>query len=190
MKSIRMASAKDAERILEIYNPFIFNTTITFECEPLTIDEFRQRMETIMSKFPFIVCEVKNQIAGYAYCSPYSLRSAYSWDCDSSIYVDPSFHENGIGRSLYEALFAIMKELGYYNIYAVITDPNPTSLAFHKKLGFESEAFHQAIGYKFNRWLGVNRLVKRIGDFNIPPSPIKSISEIDTASLLSSFQNF
>lgn len=184
MKTIRLATLEDAERILEIYNPFITNTTVTFEYEPLNVEDFRQRMQTIMSKYPFIVCEIDNQIAGYAYCSPFNPRAAYSWDCDSSIYVDPSFHGNGIGRFLYESLFKIMKELGYYNIYALVTDPNPTSLAFHKRLGFILEGFHEAAGYKFNRWLGINRLVKRIGDFDKTPEPVKSIQEVDINSLI------
>lgn len=184
IKSIRLAALEDAPRILEIYNPYIENTCITFECDRLELEEFKERMTGIMKRFPFIVCEVDGRIVGYAYTSPFHTRKAYSWDCNASIYVDEAYHDQGIGTILYKTIILIMKELGYYNIYAVVTSPNPISLAFHKHLGFQEEGHHENVGFKFGKWLGVTRLVKKIGDFTKAPVPVKTIQEIDISSLL------
>jgi len=184
---IRLATLEDAERILEIYNPYIENTCITFEYNKLTLDEFKERMLNITKKFPFIVCELDGMIIGYAYTSSAHPRAAYSWDCDSSIYMDQAYQGKGVGTILYKTLFLLMKEMGYYNVYALVTSPNPISLAFHKNLGFEVEGHHDNIGYKFGKWLGVTRLVKRIGDFSKVPQPVKTINEIDPTSTLSTY---
>ena len=51
----RLAKIDDAEKLVEIYAPYVKNTNITFEYEVPTIDEFKQRITKIMSKFPYIV---------------------------------------------------------------------------------------------------------------------------------------
>lgn len=184
---IRLATLEDAERILEIYNPYVINTCITFEYEPLTLPAFKERMMAIMERSPFLVYEQEGVIVGYAYTSASNPRAAYSWDCDSSIYLDPSYHGKGIGRALYKTLFLLMEELGYYNVYALVTSPNPVSLAFHQNLGFEMEGHHAKIGYKFGKWLGVSRLVKRIGDFEETPMPVRDYRNMDLQPILEAY---
>lgn len=184
---IRMATLEDAEAILEIYNPYIQNTAITFEYLPLTVEEFQTRMKGIMAHYPYIVCELDGKIVGYAYTSTANVRAAYSWNCDASIYLDSSCHGKGIGSLLYKTLFLIMKEMGYYNVYALVTSQNPVSLAFHQHLGFVIEGAHEKTGYKFGKWMGVTLLVKQIGDFSKEPQPVKSIHEIEVAPLLCAY---
>ena len=50
---IRTAKAEDAERLLEIYAPYVTDTAITFEYEVPTIDEFRHRIITTLKEYPF-----------------------------------------------------------------------------------------------------------------------------------------
>ena len=54
----------DAEKLVEIYAPYVKNTNITFEYEVPIIDEFKQRITKIMSKFPYIlaVLVMKQQV--------------------------------------------------------------------------------------------------------------------------------
>ena len=40
--TVRTASAEDAERLLEIYAPYVKNTAITFEYYVPSVDEFRR----------------------------------------------------------------------------------------------------------------------------------------------------
>jgi Sortase and related acyltransferases len=175
---IRMASLSDASSILEIYEPYILHTTSTFEYDPIPIDQFKHRMESIMNQFPWLVYEKDNKILGYAYCSPFHERAAFSWDCECSVYVDSNYHGIGIASSLYEKLFDLIQQQGYYNIYAIITETNKSSIQFHQKFGFQLDGIHKNVGYKFGTWLGVALLSKAIGDFGQIPSPVKSIHDL------------
>ncbi len=181
---IRMALPEDAEELLSIYNPYITDTAITFEYEPLSLEAFQERLLAVLQTFPWLVYEENNRILGYAYASPFHERAAYAWDCDLSIYLRQDSRGKGIGRNLWQALELLLIHQGYYNVYSLITEPNPASVAFHKKCGFIEEGLHVNTGYKFNQWLGVRLMVKKIGDFNKPPAPIKTIHEIPYKQLL------
>ena len=58
----RFAAEEDAKKILKIYKPYIENTTITFEYEVPTIEEFRERIRETLKEYPYIVCECGNEI--------------------------------------------------------------------------------------------------------------------------------
>ena len=47
-------------------------------------------------------------------------------------------------------------------LYALITAENEESLAFHRKMGYETKVEFCNCGYKFNRWLGLIWMEKRI----------------------------
>ena len=55
------------------------------------------------------------------------------------IVVAASAHGQGLGRALYEKLFGAAKAAGYPCVMAEVNvnPPNPGSLAFHAKMGFE-----------------------------------------------------
>jgi phosphinothricin acetyltransferase len=179
-----MAVLEDAKRLCEIYNPYITDTTITFEYEPLSQEAFRLRMEAVLEKFPWLVCEKDGVILGYAYASPFHERAGYAWDCDFSIYLRPEFFGQGIGRGLWQAMEALLSLQGYQNVYALITDTNCSSIYFHEKCGFTKEGEHKNSGYKLGEWLGVCLMVKKIGRFENPPAPVKRLCEIPYMDLL------
>ena len=56
------------------------------------------------------------------------------------IVVADSAHGKGLGRALYETLFAAAKAAGYPCLMAEVNTnpPNPGSLSFHAKMGFEA----------------------------------------------------
>ena len=66
--TLRMATPQDAEKMLAIYTPYIENTSITFEYVPPTVKEFTHRVERILPQYPWLVCEVDGEIAGYGVC--------------------------------------------------------------------------------------------------------------------------
>lgn len=74
----RLAKIDDAEKLVEIYAPYVKNTNITFEYEVPIIDEFKQRITKIMSKFPYIVACIGDEIVGYTYASTFRERQAYN----------------------------------------------------------------------------------------------------------------
>ena len=76
---IRKADSEDAEAIAAIYNEYIINSTATFETEPVTVEEMRERITQISAGFPYLVYETGNEVAGYCYAHPWKERAAYKY---------------------------------------------------------------------------------------------------------------
>ena len=62
MGYIRNVELSDAEVLVEIYRPYVENTTISFECETPSVDEFRSRIENISKKYPYIVMHMREDL--------------------------------------------------------------------------------------------------------------------------------
>ena len=102
--TIRIAEKKDASALLDIYAPYVTDTAITFEYEIPSVEEFANRIEHTLKRYPYFIAEENGTPVGYAYASPFHDRPAYDWAVETSIYVDRSHRKNGIGRLLYNAL--------------------------------------------------------------------------------------
>ena len=159
---IRFAREEDLTQILEIYGPYVTETTASFEYTVPTATVFTQRYRDITEQFPWLVWEEQGQILGYAYGSAPFERAAYQWCAETSIYLRPSARGRGIGKALYAALENLLKRQGYRVIYAIITSENRDSLEFHRKLGYVTVAQMPGCGYKFGKELGVVWMEKRL----------------------------
>src|SRR5207249_9223204 len=93
MSVIRIAAASDAAAILNIYAPYIENTSYTFETEVPTTESFQQRIKDYVQTYPWLVCEIDGRIAGYAYASKHRERLAYQWSVEISVYVHDDFQD-------------------------------------------------------------------------------------------------
>jgi len=169
---VRPATPADVPAMLEIYAPYVANTTFSFEYTGPTMDEFMERFLQYTVKFPWLVWEENGEVVGYAYASPMAVRSSYQWSADASIYIRENCHRGGIGRALYTALEEELQRLGYHNIIAIITEENSGSRVFHEKMGYEHILDLPHIGFKFGRWLGISYYCKRIAE-GIPAAPPK-----------------
>lgn len=185
---VRMACLEDAAEIYKIYEPYILNTVITFEYDKVPLEIFENRMKSIMNKFPWLVCEIDGRIAGYAYCSPHLERAAFGWDCECSVYLNEDYHKMGIGTALYNSLFRIIEKQGYYNIYSLICVPHDSSVALHKKYGFEEIGTYYNTAYKHGSWRHLLVMEKRLRDKFEEPKPVTSIGEIDEDYLKNAFK--
>src|SRR5207237_1195595 len=121
---LRMATLDDAAGIAEIYEPIVRSKPISFVIEVPSEQEIRRRIERIMTAYPWLVCEYRHRLAGYAYASRHAERAAYQWSVDTSIYVHSDFRRRRVGQGLYKSLFRILVAQGYYNAYAGIPLPN------------------------------------------------------------------
>jgi len=179
---IRFATTADIPAMLEIYGPYILNTTYTFEYTVPTVEEFTERFLNITSQCPWLVWEENGSVLGYAYGSLPFERAAYAWCGEVSIYLAPTVHRRGIGRRLYAAVEKILWLQGYRVIYALITTENKGSLAFHEKLGYRRFAEFPDCGLKFGRWLGIVWMEKRSNAVEMPtcaPIPWRSVVKDD-----------
>jgi len=149
---VRVATEADAEAMLAIYAPFVRDTPVTFDTEVPEVPEFRERIQETLTRFPWLACETGSGICGYAYASAYPGRAAFRWCVESSIYVAPDTQGQGVGTSLYEALFQVLLLQNYVRVYASITKPNPGSEALHGSVGFLRVGECHAAGYKLGQW--------------------------------------
>lgn len=187
MIQVRLATIADAKEIVDIYSPNILNAATSFETEVPQAEEMQKRIETILLKYPWIVCEVDGKIAGYVYASKHRDREAYQWSCECTVYMHNDFKGLGIGKELYLLLFAILKLQGFRNVYAGITLPNQASVSIHEKCGFEHFATYENIGYKFGRWHSVGWWKLQINDYDLQPPPPLKLSELDSKMLYERF---
>jgi len=165
---IRIATEADIPAILAIYAPYVENTTITFEYDVPSLEEFTQRFRTITAQFPWLVWEAQEQVLGYAYAAPPYARAAYAWCAEPSVYLRADVRGQGIGSRLYAALEAILQRQGYQVLYALVTSENAPSLAFHEKRGYFVRAEFPECAFKSGKILGVNWLEKRLKPAIIP----------------------
>ena len=165
MTALRLAKKEDAVAILDIYAPYIKNTSITFETEVPSVASFAERIENYLKNYPWLVCEINGKIAGYAYGSKYRERTAYQWSIECSVYVDEKYWKHGVAKALYTALFEILKQQGFMNVYAVINLPNEKSVAFHERLGFIHFADFENVGYKLGKWKTVGWWQRQLNEF-------------------------
>jgi len=149
---IRLINIYDAQSTLAIYAHYVQHSIISFEYEVPDIKEWESRIKTNTEEYPWLVCEFKNKVIGYAYGSKHRYRTAYSWSPESTVYLSEKFHRHGIARLLYQTLFELMKLQGYVNVYAGVGLPNIKSEAFHLSMGFYEVGIFKKIGYKHGAW--------------------------------------
>src|SRR5438128_1428647 len=149
---LRMATLNDAAGIAEIYEPIVRSTPISFEIEVPGEQEIRRRIERTLTAYPWLVCEYRDRLAGYAYASRHAERAAYQWSVDTSIYVHSDFRRRKIGQALYTSLFRILAAQGYYKEYARITLPNPDIVKYQESVGFRRIGVYREVGYKMGAW--------------------------------------
>ena len=170
--SIRLAKPADIPRILEIYAPYVENTTFWFE--------------EITAQFPWLVWEENGAIMGYAYASAPFERAAYNWCAEPSIYLTPEIHRKGVGKQLYLALEELLRLQGYHLSYAIITTENKPSVEFHAALGYSHLATFPNCGYKHGRWLGTIWMEKVLNSAEKPSNmPVKFSSIVNNDRKLS-----
>ncbi len=182
--SIRLATPKDGAAILEIYKWYIENTAVTFETEVPSVEAFEQRIENTLTRFPWLVCEVDDVIAGYAYASKHRERAAYQWSADLSVYVNEKYHRRHIAKALYMVLEHILKLQRYYTAFAGVTTPNPKSEAFHAAYGFDTVGVFENVGYKLGEWRSVKWFKLTLTDYGKEPIVPKAFPEVKDAGVL------
>ena len=155
MITLRFACPQDAPALLDIYRPYVENTTVSFETEVPTEEEFSHRIRLFSQMYPYLVAEINGSVVGYAYAHAFHERAAYRWTVETSIYVRQDLRQNGVGKRLYTALLSMLRAQGVVNVCAVVTIPNDPSMAFHRSFGFKEGNLLPAFGYKNHTWCGV-----------------------------------
>lgn len=176
--TLRYAIMEDADSICRIYTPYVCTTAITFEYDAPSVDEMRRRIIVTREKYPYLVCEVDGETAGYAYAGRFRERAAYNYDVETSVYLAEKWHGRGVGKALYRCLLDLLREQRYYNVYASVALPNPKSVRLHESLGFSPIGVFPKAGYKFGAWHDLAWFWKELRDHKVQAEPLRGPDEL------------
>jgi phosphinothricin acetyltransferase len=175
---IRSADQQDTEKMLDIYAPYILNSVVSFETDVPLLEEFQHRVRHYQEKLPWLICEINNTLAGYAYATDHRQRKAYEVTKELSVYVHKDYRNLRVGTGLYRALIEILKAQGVYNVLAGITLPNTESVRFHESMGFKPVGVYHNVGYKFGKYHDTGWWELLLGTNNNNALEIVAINEI------------
>lgn len=186
---IRRANVQDAAALLQIYAPYVRDTTVTFEFDVPSTDEFAARIEHARTSYTWLVLEHTEEAGGgagvplpvgYAYYGALGERAAYQWSAETSIYLDMDWCDRGLGSFLLEVLESCMAAQGIRTSEACITSENAGSMEFHRRHGYTECARFDSCANKFNRWLSTIWMEKQLAPYGEHPQPV---APLDTAAL-------
>ena len=165
MSLIRPSRDEDMAAITAIYCHHVLHGTGTFEIDPPTQADMRNRRADVLAKgLPYLVAEEDGQVLGFAYCNWFKPRPAYRFSAEDSIYVAAGMQGRGLGHALLTQLCLQAEQAGVRKMLAVIGDSaNAGSIGVHRSLGFTPAGVLRSCGWKFDRWLDVVLMEKALG---------------------------
>jgi phosphinothricin acetyltransferase len=163
--SIHPSTAHDLPLITAIYAWNVVHGTGTFELDAPDLAEMTRRRDAVLANgLPWLVAESGGSVVGFAYANQFRPRRAYRFCLEDSIYLAAAAMGRGLGRLLLAELLARCEAAGARQMLAVIGDSaNAASVGVHRALGFEQVGVLKSAGWKFERWLDVVLMQKRLG---------------------------
>jgi phosphinothricin acetyltransferase len=163
--SLRLATAADAEQIRTIYNHEVMHTVATFDLVPRSLPDQRAWLAARSGAFAAVVAveqttspaigsatSAEGDIVGFGALSPYKERAAYRTSVEDSVYVRRDRNGEGIGSLILAELLHVAATSGFHAVFARINVTGDSSIALHRKHGFELVGIEREVGRKFNRW--------------------------------------
>ncbi|OGL43414.1 MAG: hypothetical protein A2161_05825, partial [Candidatus Schekmanbacteria bacterium RBG_13_48_7] len=152
---VKPACRHDLERINDIYNHYVVESTCTYQVDPESIETRTEWFQSRSEKHPVLVAHDLDQVVGWGAISAFKARTAYKNTGEISVYVDHRFLRQGIGIKILEALLAHARKSGLHTLLAAISADQESSIKIHEKLGFKHAGRLAEAGYKFDKWLDV-----------------------------------
>lgn len=162
----RLVEVDDARALMDILNPEVIETTVSFDLVPKSLDEQRAWILDHRSTHLCLVAVDSGaaagepgardeSIAGFASFSPFRERPAYATTVENSVYVHRKARGLGIGELLLHDLITAAKASGFHSLIARIVGENTGSIRLHEKVGFTLVGTEIEVGRKHGRWLDV-----------------------------------
>lgn len=171
--ALRAAEARDLSAITTLYGREVSGGTASFELVPPTRGDMADRLTAVQARnLPWLVAEIGDEFAGYAYLSPFRPRAAYRYGVEVSVYVEEAARGRGVARALMTALVQSARELGLRHVIAAISQSatSDASIRLHRSLGFEQAGVYRQVGWKFDQWLDVTLMQLDLAPDGGPPS--------------------
>lgn len=156
---VRAATSEDAATIAAIWNPQILDTVVTFNSVPKSDHD----VAAMIAQRPcFLVLEIDQKLAGFASYDQFRGGIGYAHTMEHTIILAPEASGRGAGRALMRALMDHARAADVHTLWAGVSAENSAGVAFHSSLGFETVAVLPEVGRKFDRWMDLVLMQKRL----------------------------
>ena len=159
---IRPATTADLPTVAGIYAREVHTGVATFDLEPRPLEVWEGRLAGTEPGDHLLVAEADGDVRGYASSSAYRPKAGYRHTRETTIYLADGAQGQGLGTRLYGELLDLLVADGMHLALAAIALPNPASIALHRTFGFEEVGVMREAGRKFDRWIDVLWLQKRL----------------------------
>lgn len=160
---IRQATHDDLPTIAGIYNWAVNQTFATIDAEALEAEEAERWWNEHAGKDIVLVADEDGDVVGWARLLPWKQRG---FDVvEDLVYVDPVHQRRGIAQALLEGLIqAATERTECRTIVASVASDNRPGMDLHLKLGFEVIGTIPDAAYKFDRWMNITLMQRRLRD--------------------------
>jgi len=156
---VRDALTEDAAMIAAFWNPQILKTVVTFNSIPKSPDDI---IGMIHDRPCFLVVEVDGAVVGFVSYDQFRGGIGYAHTMEHTIILAPAASGQGAGRALMQAAMVHARARHVHSLWAGVSGENAAGVAFHKALGFEQVAVLPQVGRKFDRWMDLVLMQKRL----------------------------
>ncbi|RUS63570.1 N-acetyltransferase [Pseudorhodobacter sp. E13] len=158
---IRPATPADSPALLEIWNPIIRDTAVTFNSVEKTAADVAQMIaDKAAAGHGFLVAEQDGRVQGFASYGQFRAGIGYAHTMEHTIVLGPQARGRGLGRALMTAIEDHARAGGAHSIFAGVSAENPDGRRFHLAMGYAEIATLPAVGHKFGRWIDLHLLQK------------------------------
>ena len=156
------AQADDLPAITAILNHAAAHTTASWHEYPKTEAEMADWFAARKRDYAVLAARDASGLLGYATYGTFRVPSGYRLSAEHSLYVREDVRRRGIGKALLTALIEKARAQGLHTLIGGVDSDNSLSFALHKAFGFEETGRLPEIGRKFDRWLTLVFLQKRL----------------------------
>ncbi|MEP6829074.1 MAG: N-acetyltransferase family protein [Rhizomicrobium sp.] len=156
------AQEADLSAITAILNHAAAHTTASWHEYPKSDAEMADWFAARKRDYTVLAARDASGFLGYASYGLFRGPSGYRLTAEHSLYVREDARGRGIGKALLAALIDTARAQGLHVLVGGVDGDNALSIALHKTFGFEEVGRMPEAGRKFDRWLTLVFLQKRL----------------------------
>ena len=160
---IRDATEADLAGLAAIYNEVIATSTAVYAYEAVSAAERGNwwRSRTAQG-YPVLIAVDEAGVAGFASFGDFRAWPGYRFTVEHSVHVRAGMRGQGVGTALLRELLSRAEALGKHMMVGGVDAANAAAIRFHERLGFSRAAQLREVGYKFDRWLDLLFMQRRV----------------------------